>query len=79
MADTDFDLSSMKDALKKCDENIKVFEQAILKEMNTKMEYQRIIRVLTEKEVQKQDMMKNVKLEIVRGDPADAGADIDGD
>lgn len=41
-----FDLDAMKRALIQCDENIKVFEKAIEKELNTKMEYKRIIREL---------------------------------
>lgn len=41
-----FDIDAMKKALIQCDENIKVFEKAIEKEINTKMEYKRIIREL---------------------------------
>ena len=41
-----FDLEAMKRALIQCDENIKIFEQAIEKELSTKMEYKRIIRDL---------------------------------
>lgn len=43
-----FDLEAMKKAVSQCDENIKVFEAAILKELTTKMEYQRIVRTLEE-------------------------------
>ena len=43
-----FDLVAMKRAIAQCDENIKVFEAAINKELNTKIEYQRIVRVLQE-------------------------------
>jgi hypothetical protein len=43
-----FDLAAMKRAIAQCDENIKVFEAAINKELNTKIEYQRIVRVLQE-------------------------------
>ena len=74
--DLDYDIKAMKEALKKCDENIKVFEQAIFKEMNTKMEYQRIIRFLEEKESLKQEMDKKVHLEVVR---VSEDEDIDGE
>ena len=73
--DLDFDLKAMKEAIKKCDDNIKVFEQAIVKEMNTKMEYNRIIRTLEEKEATRQAISKNVILELVHSDD---DPDIDG-
>lgn len=57
-----FDLAAMKIAIQQCDKNIEVFEQAIVKELNTKMEYQRIIREL---EFQAANPPK-VKVEIVR-------------
>lgn len=41
-----FDLEAMREAVKKCDVNIKVFEQAIDRELATKREYQHIIRIL---------------------------------
>lgn len=63
-----FDLEAMKEAVKQCDKNIGVFESAIMKEMNTKMEYQRIVRHLEEQ-------AKNppiINVEIVReGDEGD--------
>jgi len=42
----EYDLESMKQALVKCDENIKVFEAAIIRERETKAEYERIILTL---------------------------------
>lgn len=57
-----FDIEAMKRALNQCDENIKVFERAIEKELNTKMEYKRIIREL---EFQAQNPPK-VNVEVVR-------------
>jgi len=47
--DAKFDIAAMRQALLQCDANIRIFEDAICKEMNTKMEYQRIIRTLEEK------------------------------
>lgn len=44
-----YDLEAMQEAVKKCDENIKVFEKAIDKELETKREYQQIVRTLKEK------------------------------
>jgi hypothetical protein len=61
VAKPDYDLSAMRRALAQCDINVKVFEDAIMKEMNTKMEYQRIIRVLEEAEANK----PVVKVEVV--------------
>ena len=52
MGDLDYDLKAMREALKKCDENIKVFEEAIAKEQETKREYMRIIRTLEDKQAQ---------------------------
>lgn len=43
-----YDIEAMKTAVKKCDVNIKTFEDAIDKELATKREYQRIIRTLEE-------------------------------
>lgn len=43
-----YDLEAMEEAVKKCDENIKVFEDAIDKELETKREYQQIVRKLKE-------------------------------
>lgn len=57
-----FDLNAMRTAIKQCDENIKVFENAIVKEMNTKMEYQRIVRMLEEAENNK----PKIKVEVVK-------------
>jgi hypothetical protein len=45
-----YDIEAMRRAMEHCDVNIKVFETAIQKELNTKMEYQRIIRDLEFKE-----------------------------
>lgn len=64
-----FDIDAMKRAIAQCDENIKVFEKAIEKEQNTKMEYKRIVREL---EFQKQNPPK-VSVEIVRGSDVDLG------
>lgn len=46
VAERGFDLSAMKLAILQCDKNIKIFEDAIQKELNTKIEYQRIVREL---------------------------------
>lgn len=46
MKKTQYDIEAMKKAMEHCDVNIKVFEAAIQKELNTKIEYQRIIRDL---------------------------------
>jgi len=43
-----FDITAMKAALLQCDKNIEVFEAAIRKEQETKIEYRRIIRHLEE-------------------------------
>lgn len=66
-----FDLDAMKKALIQCDENIKVFEKAIEKELNTKMEYKRIIREL---EFQKANP-PIVKVEVVNQTPGDVELD----
>ena len=47
--DPEYDLKAMRDAVKRCDENIKVFEAAIDKELETKRHYQHIVRNLEEK------------------------------
>lgn len=44
-----YDLEAMKNAVKRCDVNIKTFEDAIDKELKNKKEYQRIIRALEER------------------------------
>lgn len=44
-----YDLEAMKNAVKRCDVNIKTFEDAIDKELENKKEYQRIIRALEER------------------------------
>lgn len=41
-----YDLEAMKKAIEQCDVNIKTFEDAIANELQTKMEYQRIVRQL---------------------------------
>lgn len=41
-----YDIEAMKKAVSQCDINIKIFENAIQKEQNTKLEYKRIIREL---------------------------------
>jgi len=41
-----YDLEAMRQAVKNCDKNIEVFEQAIQKERETIKEYQNIIRTL---------------------------------
>jgi hypothetical protein len=48
----DFDLVAMQRAMLQCDKNIKVFEVAIQKELDTKKEYAEIIRVLIERATQ---------------------------
>jgi hypothetical protein len=45
----EYDLKAMREAIAKCDVNIKIFEEAISKELQTKMEYQRIFRTLQER------------------------------
>lgn len=47
-----YDLQAMKDAVKKCDATIQLFEKAIDNELETKRNYQKIIREL---EVQESD------------------------
>lgn len=63
-----FDLNAMKEAVKQCDKNIEVFEAAILKEMNTKLEYQRIVRYLEEQS--KNPPIINVEI-VQQGDEGD--------
>jgi len=41
-----YDLDAMRRLVDQCDRNIESFEQAIKKELATKMEYQRIVREL---------------------------------
>jgi hypothetical protein len=41
-----YDLDAMRRLVEQCDRNIESFEQAIKKELETKMEYQRIVREL---------------------------------
>lgn len=41
-----YDIEAMKRALAQCDVNIRTFEEAIAKEMETKSEYRRIIDML---------------------------------
>lgn len=43
-----YDLDAMRRSVAQCDENIKVFQGAIAKEMSTKEEYQEIVRFLEE-------------------------------
>jgi hypothetical protein len=43
---TGYDLDAMRRLVEQCDRNIESFEQAIKKELDTKMEYQRIVREL---------------------------------
>lgn len=43
-----YDLEAMKKAVKQCDVNIKTFEKAINREVETKREYQQIVRTLEE-------------------------------
>ena len=51
-----FDLVAMRKAIEQCDKNIKVFEEAIQKEVETKVSYQRIVRQLeAEAEVKKNE------------------------
>lgn len=42
----EYDIPKLKEGIKKCDENIKIFEQAIEKEQATKREFRRIISEL---------------------------------
>lgn len=44
----EYDIDSMKKAIEKCNESIKIFEDAIAKEQATQKEYRRIISVLEE-------------------------------
>ena len=44
-----YDLEAMKKAVEKCDENIKVFEQAIVRELATKNGYRSIVLQLEAK------------------------------
>ena len=44
-----YDLEAMREAVKKCDDNIATFENAIRQEEATKLEYKRIIRQLEAK------------------------------
>jgi len=60
----DYDLDAMRKAIEKCDKNIKVFEDAIDKELATKKEYQRIVRYLEEKQAQEEE--RKIKIEIER-------------
>ena len=56
-----FDLEAMKAAIKQCDANIKIFEDAIQKEMNTKFEYRRIVRMLEEKAANQPKVIIEIK------------------
>jgi hypothetical protein len=64
-----FDLPAMKLAIQKCDENIAIFEQAIQKELNTKIEYKRIIRELEFKAANP----PKVSVEVVHSSGGDEG------
>lgn len=44
-----YDLEAMKKAIEQCDKNIAIFEQIIAKEVETKLQYQRIVRELEAK------------------------------
>lgn len=44
-----YDIDAMRAAIKKCDENIRTFEQAIEMEQATKRDYARIVRELEAK------------------------------
>lgn len=46
-----YNLEAMENAVKKCDVNIETFELAIDKELETKREYQRIVKELKAREV----------------------------
>jgi len=48
-----YNIDSLKEGIKKCDENIKVFEDAIKKERDTQEEYREMIKVLEKKEPSK--------------------------
>ena len=47
----DYDIQALRDGLLKIDKNIKIYEEAIEKELNTKKEYRKMIRALEEKGV----------------------------
>jgi len=47
--DLDYDLESLKNGLLKIDKNIKTFEDAIEKEMDTKKDFRRMIDALEAK------------------------------
>ena len=44
-----YDLDAMRRLVEQCDRNIETFEAAIKKELDTKMEYQRIVREIEAK------------------------------
>jgi len=45
----EYDLNALKEGVLKCEENIKIFEDAIEREHGTIRDYKRMIRVLEEK------------------------------
>jgi len=55
-----YDLEAMRRALKKCDENIKVFEKAIQEEQLRKIEYREIIKVLEAKRLLKEEIQPKI-------------------
>lgn len=73
MSEKDYDLDSMRKAIAKCDANIVIFEEAIRKEMTTKMEYQRIIRTLQERASRSPPV---ISVEVVRVDKEDDGEEV---
>lgn len=55
-----YDLESMYRALEKCDQNIKVFEEAITQEKKSKLEYREIIKHLEAKRLMKEEIQPKV-------------------
>jgi len=47
--DVEYDLQALRDGLVKCDGNIRIFEQAIEGEQDTKKKFRHMISVLEEK------------------------------
>lgn len=45
----EYDLGALRDALSRIDKNIKIFEEAIERELATKKEYRRMIGILEDK------------------------------
>ena len=63
-----YSIDTLEHGIKKCKENIKIFEDAIDKERDSIKEYRIMMDVLDKKKRQHQEMLNNVHIEIDNSD-----------